>query len=173
MTIIKGKGFILRPLKVSDAKEFLESNLDKESKKGFMTTPKNLSEAKKELKECVLSAKQRNSEGLAIIVDGKYAGNISIHGLSKDENSKHIAKIGYCIHPNFRGRGLATKVLKVTTDYAFKKYNLKRLVGVCRTFNKASARVLEKAGYKLEGIMRKNKFKDGKYLDDMVWAKVK
>lgn len=44
---------------------------------------------------------------------------------------------------------------------------------MCRTFNKASARVLEKSGYKLEGILRKNKFKDGKYLDDMLWAKTK
>jgi len=41
-----------------------------------------------------------------------------------------------------------------------KKYKLKRLEGWCRTFNKPSARVLEKSGFKLEGILRKNKCKN-------------
>jgi RimJ/RimL family protein N-acetyltransferase len=44
---------------------------------------------------------------------------------------------------------------------------------MCRTFNKASARVLEKAGYKYEGTIHKNKFLNGKYVDDMIWAKWK
>ena len=44
---------------------------------------------------------------------------------------------------------------------------------MCRTFNKASARVLEKAGYIHEGTLHKNKLSNGKYLDDMIWAKWK
>jgi RimJ/RimL family protein N-acetyltransferase len=42
-----------------------------------------------------------------------------------------------------------------------------------RANNKASARVLEKAGYKLEGILRKNKCVDEVYLDDFVYSKIK
>src|SRR3989339_887363 len=41
---------------------------------------------------------------------------------------------------------------KLFVRYAFKNYNLKRLQGNVRIFNKASARMLEKSGYKLEGI---------------------
>jgi RimJ/RimL family protein N-acetyltransferase len=42
-----------------------------------------------------------------------------------------------------------------------------------RAKNKASARVLEKAGYKLEGILKKNKCVDGEFLDDFLYAKVR
>lgn len=173
MTVIKTKEFILRPLKMSDAKMYFESNNNKEAQKGFMSTPKNLAEAKKDIKEYLLSTKRRTGEVFAIEIDGEYAGNVNIHGLTKDKKYKHTAIIGYCLHPKYRGKGITTKAVKLVTAYAFKKYKLKRISGWCRTFNKASARVLEKAGYKLEGIMRKNKFKDGKYLDDMIWARVK
>lgn len=173
MTIIKTKDFILRPIKVDDAKMYLESHLNKEAKKGFMSTPKNLVEAKKEIKERLEDEKKGTQETLAIEVDGEYAGFVNIHGLTKNDRYKHAAIIGYCTHPKYRGKGITTKAVKLVTDYAFKKYHLKRISGMCRTFNKASARVLEKAGYKLEGILKKNKFKDGKYLDDMLWAKVR
>ena len=136
-------------------------------------TPKTLAEANKEIRTYLLSARRKTGEVFAIEVNGEYAGNVSIHGLTKEGHYRHAAKIGYCTHPRYRGKGITSKAVKIVTDYAFKKYHLKRISGWCRTFNKASARVLEKAGYKLEGIMRKNKFKDGKYLDDMIWAKVR
>ena len=68
---------------------------------------------------------------------------------------------------------MVTESVEKITSYGFDKLKLKRISGYCRTFNKASAKVLERAGYKLEGILRKNKFVKGKYLDDMVWGKVK
>lgn len=173
MPVIKTKNFLLRHINMNDAKIYFESQLDKESKKGFMSTPATLAEAKKEIREKLLAMKKRTGETFAIEVGGEYAGYVEIHDLTTKERYKHTAVIGYCIHPKYRGKGITTKAVKLVTAYAFKKYNLKRISGWCRTFNKASARVLEKAGYTLEGIMRKNKFKDGKYLDDMIWAKVK
>ena len=167
MTIIKTKEFILRPITIKDAQGYLECHKDKEAQRNFMSIPKNLEEAKKE----ILHDSNKNIK-FAIEVDGKFAGFINLE-LNDNPKYKHSAIIGYGIHPDFRGRGLATKATKEITNYGFKKLKLIRISGTCRTFNKASARVLEKAGYKLEGILRKNKFKDGKYLDDMVWAKVK
>jgi [ribosomal protein S5]-alanine N-acetyltransferase len=116
--------------------------------------------------------KEGREEKFAIIVDNQFAGWLDIHNISKGFD-KHKAKVGYCISPEFRGKGLATEALKILTNYAFKKYNLTRIEAFCRTYNKSSAKVLEKAGYKLEGILRKNKLKNGKYLDDMVWAKIR
>jgi RimJ/RimL family protein N-acetyltransferase len=172
-SIIKSKDFILRHIEMKDAKLYFESQLDKDAIKGFMKTPKTLNEAKKEIKHKLLAIKNKTGETFAIVVDGEYAGYVELHELTKNPYHKHKAIIGYCMHPKYRGRGITTKAVKLVTAYSFKKYNLKRISGWCRTFNKASARVLEKSGYKLEGIMRKNKFRDGKYLDDMIWAKVK
>jgi ribosomal-protein-alanine N-acetyltransferase len=173
MTIIKAKGFTLRPLTMQDAKPYFESQQDKDAKKGFMSTPATLAEAKKEIRERLAAMRAKTAETFVIEIDGSYAGFVDLHDLTEDPKHAHKAIIGYCTHPAYRGRGLTTRAVKLVTAYAFKKYHLRRLSGWCRTFNKASARVLEKAGYTLEGVMRKNKYKDGKYLDDMVWAKVR
>jgi ribosomal-protein-alanine N-acetyltransferase len=174
MTTIKTKDFVLRPIKMADAPAFLEMSLDKATKKGFLNPAKTIQDVKKTIKKKILEyrKKEPSDDTFVIEVKGEFAGFVSVHDLNK-KYFKHRATIGYALHPKFRGKGLTTKAVKIMTAYAFKKYKLKRLEGWCRTFNKASARVLERAGYKLEGILRKNKCKDGKYLDDMVWAKVK
>lgn len=174
MAVINGKGFILRHFKLSDYKGYFDCQNDKEAKKSFMTTPKSLAKAKEEVNKITLEYKKKKpkNEHFAIEIDGQFAGYVSIDNLN-EKFFEHRGGIGYCIHPKFRGQGVTTEAVALVTDYAFKKYKLKRIAGWCRTFNKASVRVLEKAGYKLEGILRKNKLKDGKYLDDMVWAKVR
>lgn len=173
-TIIKSKEFILRHPLLSDAESFFEAETDEQSKKGFFTTPKNVEEIRESIKKQLREDKKKkpSSEMFVIEIDGQCAGWINLHDLNKKYH-EHKATIGYCLHPNFRGRGITSKAVKLVTNYAFKKYKLKRISGWCRTFNKASAKVLENSGFKLEGILRKNKIKDGKYLDDMVWAKVK
>lgn len=173
-TIIRGKGFILRHFTIADASGYFECQNDPLAKKGFMSTPKNLTEAKKEVRKIVLEYKKKkpSNEHFAIDIEGKFGGYVSIDNLNQ-KFFEHRAGIGFCIHPDFRGLGVTTKAAILVTNYAFKKYKLKRMTGWCRTFNKASARVLEKAGYKLEGILRKNKCRDGKYLNDMIWAQIR
>jgi [ribosomal protein S5]-alanine N-acetyltransferase len=172
--IIQTKEFILRPIKLEDVKPYFESMSDKTSKKGFPKVPETLEEAKKGLNEKIKKSKEKKprSETFVIEINGKYAGFVEINDLNKGY-FEHRGNIGYCIHPNYRGKGLATQAVRLLVGYAFKKYGLIRIEGWCRTFNKASARVMEKAGFKLEGILRKNKYVNGKYVDDMIWAKVK
>jgi RimJ/RimL family protein N-acetyltransferase len=156
--------FILRHAKNNDLKDWFNHQLDKETMRNFMTVPKNLKEARKELFE-----KNKDSEGFVIDVDGLVVGGIGVHDIVKG----HKAVISYWVARKLRNKGIATKAVKMATDYFFKKYKLVRISGNARTFNKASARVMEKAGYKLEGVLRKNKLKDHEFLDDEVWAKVK
>lgn len=156
--------FILRHAKNNDLKDWFKHQLDKETMRNFMTVPKNLKEARKELFE-----KSRDSEGFVIDVDGLVVGGIGAHDIVEG----HKAVISYWVARKLRNKGIATKAVKMATDYFFKKYKLVRISGNARTFNKASARVMKKAGYKLEGVLRKNKLKDHEFLDDGVWAKVK
>ena len=174
MVIIKTGKLILRPATMKDAQDYFECHLDKEAKRNFMHVPKNLNEAKKELGDSLkeMNKKKPTQEMLAIIFEGDIAGFIWLSDIDYGF-LKHKAGVGYGVKESFRGKGIGTAALKAVTDYAFKKYKLQRMATVTRTFNKPSARILEKAGYKLEGILRKNKCKDGEYLDDMLWAKVK
>ncbi|MGE0792561.1 MAG: GNAT family N-acetyltransferase [Candidatus Woesearchaeota archaeon] len=173
----KNKTLLLRNLKISDLKLYFEIMQDKETKKGFMTTPNTIQEAKKELQELISETKKKNPKNisLAIIYENNFAGYVGCYVRNKKPfTEKGVeAAIVYSIHPNFRGKNIATNAVKLLVNYIFKTYKIKRISGRCRTFNKASARVLEKAGFKLEGIHRKEAYKDGKYLDNMIWAIVK
>ena len=172
MIVLKGKGFILRPLRMSDAKPYFESMQDKDTKKGFMSVPKTFNDAKKEIKEKVQDFRKKKSFSFVIELNGEYAGYVTIEHYYRDIRERR-GRIHYCVHPKFRGRGLAVKAAKLATEFGFKKLKFYRIVGQCRSFNKASARVLKKAGYKLEGVLRKDAFKNGKYYDNLVWAKLR
>jgi len=166
--ILKKNDLTLRPLTLKDVKNYLECHMDKDAKKNFSSFPKSLQEAKKELKQ----NPKMPRKAFAIIHKKQFCGFIDLE-LNNNPIYKHSAIIGYGIHKDFRNKGLATKAVKLITKYGFEKLKLKRIYGMCRSFNKASARVLQKAGYKHEGTLRKNKFLNGKYLDDLIWAKLR
>lgn len=168
MTIIKAKEFVLRPARLSDAKSIYELQQEYHAKRNFMTVPKNVKEVEKDIKE---SHFKQNGESFVIDIDGEVVGEISFH--MTDKYNKTKATVSYWVSKQCRGKGIATRALKLVTAYAFKKYKLVRIYGHCRTFNTGSARVLEKAGYKLEGILKKDAYKDGKHYDNMLWAKTK
>lgn len=172
--VSKNPKFILRHIQTSDANKYFEAMQDELAKKGFAVVPKTLKKAKNDLEEKIKKFKRKKVTGetFVIEVNGEYAGYVEID--YEDWNHKeHRGRIHYCTHPKFRGKGLTTKAVKLVTQYGFKRYKLKRIIGICRIYNKASARILEKAGYKLEGILRKHTYTRGKYVDDMLWAKIK
>lgn len=162
----------LRPVKLSDAAGYYACHQDKEAKAAFRSTPDSIEAAKKELQENLKQARKGLNQMFAIEVDGEFAGYVNLR-FNDHPTYKHSVIIGYGIHKEFRGKGIASAAVKKVTALAFKKQGIKRVYGYTRSYNKASARVLEKAGYKLEGTLKKNKFMNGKYVDDMVWAKVR
>lgn len=158
-------------MKLTDAQGYFELHQDI-MKYALKSVPKNVLEAKKELKEKQLLKRKGLGDMISVYVDNKYAGFVNLK-LNNDPVYKHSAIIGYGVHPDFREMGLATAIVAEVMKYAIKKYKLKRIVGYCRSFNKSSARVMEKCGFVKEATLKKNKFRGGKYIDDELWAYVK
>lgn len=119
--------------------------------------------------DCVVARKPETS--FAIDVAGEAVGGISFHVQSDVEHRS--AEIGYWLGEEFWGRGIATEVLIVITDFAFANHDLCRLYAHVFDWNGASARVLEKAGYVYEGRLRKSVTKDGKTIDQLMYAIVR
>jgi [ribosomal protein S5]-alanine N-acetyltransferase len=175
MKTITGKGFLLRHFRESDANKFLELMKDKDTQQGFMNAPKTLKRAEESVKEKLLNYKRKKPEQEAFVIEiqGEFAGYIELCKLNQ-QFFEHKGAVSYALLPQFRGKGVTAQAVKLLTTYSFKTYpQLRRIEGWCRSFNKGSARTLEKAGYKLEGVLRKNKNKNGKLVDDMIWAKIK
>jgi len=107
----------------------------------------------------------------AIVVDGAAAGGI---GLEMGEDVfRKSAEVGYWLGEPFWGRGIATEALRAVTDYAFASFDIIRLEAGVFGWNPASARVLEKAGYTLEGRMRRGVVKDGRVADRLIYGLVR
>ncbi len=81
------------------------------------------------------------------------------------------AEFGYWLAEEFWGRGIMSEVVPSFVNYCFDKFSLTRMFATAYANNPASVRVLEKAGFVLEGRLRKNVIKDGQILDSLLDAK--
>jgi RimJ/RimL family protein N-acetyltransferase len=85
---------------------------------------------------------------------------------------RRTAEIGYWLGEPHWGKGIATKAVEAFTEFAFSNFEIERVQAIVYEWNTASARVLEKAGYALEGRLRKSVTKDGMTIDQFVYARV-
>jgi RimJ/RimL family protein N-acetyltransferase len=69
--------------------------------------------------------------------------------------SEHRVELGYLMARDFWGRGFMTEAVEVVTSWWLDSGGAHRVWAVCDVENRASARVLEKAGFMLEGTLRK------------------
>lgn len=107
----------------------------------------------------------------AIRKEGKLIGCI---GFSEFHVGKvHKAEIGYWLGKPYWNQGIMTPVLKAVTQCGLEELQLRRVTANVLCYNPGSARVLQKAGYQLEGYLRSHYEKDGQILDGFLYAKVK
>lgn len=86
----------------------------------------------------------------------------------------HLDEIGYWLAAPFWGRGIMTEVVQKFTEWLFaSRPALVRIEGRVFSFNIASARVLEKAGYEREGYLRKEHIKNGVHVDTILLTKIR
>jgi RimJ/RimL family protein N-acetyltransferase len=105
----------------------------------------------------------------AVEVGGALAGGVgyTLH----DDVERISAEIHYWLGTSFWGKGIATQALRGLTRYVFSAHPvLRRLYAVPFASNPASARVLEKAGYRREAVLRQAVIKDGHVLDQWMYA---
>ena len=104
----------------------------------------------------------------AIDINGIAAGGIGLH-LQSDIHVKN-AELGYWLAEPFWGKGIMTKAVTQMVDYGFKTFDISRIFARPYGTNIGSQKVLEKAGFILEGSFKKTIFKNGKYLDELIYA---
>jgi RimJ/RimL family protein N-acetyltransferase len=103
-----------------------------------------------------------------IEVNGEVAGGVGL--MLQQDIARHSAEIGYWLGQEFWGRGIMTEAVRCITDWGFTSLNIYRVYALVFEWNPASRRVLEKAGYILEGCLRKAVLKDGQLLDQFAYA---
>lgn len=107
----------------------------------------------------------------AIDVGGAAVGSVSLRIGSDIE--RRSAEIGYWLGEAYWGRRIVGAAVGAVTAYAFRDLDLLRVFAVPFVRNPASARVLERAGYRREGTMLRSAVKDGEVLDQYLYAAIR
>jgi ribosomal-protein-alanine N-acetyltransferase len=109
--------------------------------------------------------------GLAITTAGRVIGGI---GLEQESGERRFdAELGYWLGVAHWGRGYASEAVAAFCEQAFATSELQRLHAYVYESNPASGRVLEKCGFTLEGVARRAIFKQGRFLDCRIYARLK
>jgi len=131
--------------------------------------PYTIDDAKNFLQRAM--AENETEKFYCIEISGLAAGGIGFK--PGQDVHRHTAEIGYWLGEEFWGHGIMSEVVPAFVDYCFEKFPLNRVAAQAYSSNPASARILEKAGFVLEGRLRKHVIKDRQILDSLLYAKTK
>ena len=108
----------------------------------------------------ILNSNPNDTFAYAIDVDGRAVGSI---GAFRQRNIHfRTAELGYYLSEEYWGRGIMTIAVKQICEKLFSETDILRIFAEPFENNAGSRRVLEKAGFQLEGILKNNAFKNGK-----------
>ncbi len=165
--------FTLRKWKKSDADSvgFYANNKKIADKlRDVFTHPYSKADAEYYIDLC-LSTNEDKDLFFAIDVDGKAVGSIGV--FKKEDVYRKSAEIGYWLGEEYWGNGIISDAVKQVCEIAFEKLDVVRIFAEPYAHNAGSRRVLEKAGFKLEGTLAKSVFKNDEYFDSCIYALLK
>lgn len=103
----------------------------------------------------------------AIVVEEAVGGvGLELH----DDVERTSAEIGYWLGVSHWNKGIMTAAVSALTSYAFERFSLTRVFALPYAHNVASHKVLQKAGFVKEGVLRRSAIKDGAILDQVLFA---
>jgi RimJ/RimL family protein N-acetyltransferase len=86
----------------------------------------------------------------------------------------HTATLGLWLLPGARGRGVGTRSLRLVADWSFQATDVIRLECFIETGNDASDRMVERAGFRREGVLRAWELgRDGRPMDCVAWSRLR
>ena len=103
-----------------------------------------------------------------IDMEGEACGGIGIHPQSDIQRKN--AELGYWLGEPFWGKGIMTRAIPMVVEFGFRNYDIERIFARPFGNNPASQKVLEKAGFTLEARIEKGFFKNGEFLDELIYA---
>jgi ribosomal-protein-alanine N-acetyltransferase len=112
----------------------------------------------------------REGYGLPFVIeyDGQLAGQLNVSSIAYGSLSS--ATIGYWVSERFAGKGVTPTAVALATDYCFFSMGLHRMEICIRPENDPSLRVVEKLGFRYEGLRRRYIHINGDWRDHFCFA---
>lgn len=165
----KGKLVKLREYRKEDIPMVLNYINDSEIKK-YLTPgipyPYTLEDEYKWFESQTANSNTTYNFAIESLEDGKYIGGCGINSVDW-KNS--IVVVGIFIgEKNYWGKGYGTDALRVLINFIFNQMNIRKVTLNVYSFNHRAIKSYEKIGFKTEGVLRKQIFKNGEFHDEII-----
>jgi [ribosomal protein S5]-alanine N-acetyltransferase len=167
-SIINTKRLTIRELEYSDLDALFKIRSKEEVYKYVIWGPISYSECKSMLEKQIKFQQESNRKVyvFGVTLNGTLIGECFI--VIKDKDS--TAEIGYYFHPNYWGMGFGIETLRGLLRIGFNDLKLHRIIAQCDDENFGSINVLEKAGFRLEAVFKKDSKIKGQWRDSRLYA---
>lgn len=117
------------------------------------------------------ATKELYSFAIETLSDRKYLGGC---GLNNIDWKNSVATVGIFIgDKDYWSKGYGTDAMNILVKFIFEQMNINKVKLNVFSFNERAVKSYEKVGFKKEGILRQEVFRDGKYYDDIVMGILK
>ena len=114
----------------------------------------------------------RKNKRFAIEADsGEYIGNIGLYDI--DFINRHCGFGIFIGDPRYRGGGYATDATTALIKFAIEELGMVRLCLTVLATNDKAIKLYERVGFKLEGVLRRQNFRGGEYVDENLMGLLK
>jgi ribosomal-protein-alanine N-acetyltransferase len=162
---------ILRELTLDDVGfYFCHFNINEIVKGCCFPGPRSIDAAREELEMfCINPFKEDRGIRWGIVMKGT---NELIGTCGYTHWSKNVRRgeIGYDLNPAYWGQGIMTEALRAVLRYGFEKMDLNRIQAVIDSENVRSQKLVQRLGFKKEGVLRQNSVFKGQFRDDACYS---
>jgi putative acetyltransferase len=120
-----------------------------------------------------LAAPGEGTYNLVAVVGDRVVGMLSVHTFPNKPRRRHAGAIGMGVHDDWQGKGIGTALMRAGIDLADKWLNLTRLELEVYTDNEPAIHLYERFGFEREGTLRQYAFRDGRYVDSYMMARLR
>jgi [ribosomal protein S5]-alanine N-acetyltransferase len=164
------KRFTLRSLTIEDTRALFSILSNKKTMKFITSNPvKSEEEVQKVIAKYLTRFLEQKELPWVIIETGsqRIIGQFRLHKLDLWHKK---AEMGAVIHEDYQRKGVMTEILTIMIPFVFETLKLNRLVGDIFAGNEGSRKLLEKFGFKKEGVLRQTDFDGKNYHDTVVYS---
>ncbi len=112
-----------------------------------------------------------DQRGLVAVVDGKVVGQLGLH--LNSGRRVHAASLGMMVHDDFQGRGVGSALMQAAIELAENWLNISRIELEVYTDNTIAQGLYQKFGFQIEGILRDQAYRDGRFVDAYLMARIR
>lgn len=172
--ILTTERLVLRKLTLEDTAEYFGIRCHPKVAK-YQARPEGetIEKVEKILKETLDSIDENKVVCWAICPKGNHQKLIGTVGCYRTQFENYRTEIGYELHPDFWGKGMASEAVQAVLDFIFTKTKVHSVEANIDPMNLPSARVLERNNFIKEACFRENYFTQGRFTDSAIYSLLK